>query len=87
MTKKLLGWLPTAYLGCVLIYYFRDFLWGSLGTIRAGDVENGKIEADYAITMIANFSSQARNLYLLLFVGFILTILVKIKFIKGSSSA
>ena len=82
MKNKFLNWLPSIYFGAILLYYFPDFIWGSLGVIRPGDVHDGKIDADYAVSMIEKFSTQALSLYYLIFIGLIIIIFVKIKLKK-----
>ena len=52
-------------------------MFGSLGVIRPGDIQNGQVDADYALNLISAYSEKARNLYSLIGVGFLLTIICR----------
>ena len=76
--KKLINWILPAYWLVILIYYLGSIMWGSLGVIRPDSIQDGKIDAEYAAGLVSNCSGQFKVLYVLVCLGFVLSVIINL---------
>jgi hypothetical protein len=77
---KFIRWLPTAYWCVIIIYYLVPMMWGTLGVIRP--TSDGKIDIDYAHSLVTHYYGQAADLYVLIVIGFALSVITNFVMIK-----
>jgi hypothetical protein len=77
---KLIRWIPVTYWCGILVYYLIPMMWGTLGVIRPSP--DGKIDADYCSVLVSGYYGQAVDLYTLIFIGFLLSVIVNFVMIK-----
>jgi hypothetical protein len=82
-------WVCVLYFGAVAWGFGGLAVWGSLGVIRPGDVEDGMMEASHAMGLINTFAGNLQRLVLFVCIGWLMLAagaiwLTTIRFAEGS---